>query len=199
MKYLYLSLLACVAFAACVQTRTDDRPERAFTANGIPFTLRDVDSIYFVPADSLDWFKPYNSPDYGMVASYYRDTMGLDQFSPYIQAQYFTKRIKWCSTIDSLQDFMYQNFLAEGGQYLFKDEEITTLDGNTAYTMGIVTQQHKLTDSVDIAGKHMVWAYIDQGEQWLGFNMTVYEPADYPFFLRKFNDLVGTYSAKKPQ
>ncbi len=141
--------------------------------------------------DQVPWINVDNYSELnGNFITYVRNGRTLSLENPYIQVQYIGKKVPSFSSIDSAYiwvDDLFMNRLE--GEALTERYELETQSGAKA-----ICKDYKYPDRNGRKGKHLAYAYIDMGDEYLlGIVLTTVIGSDFLPNKPLFQDLVKSY------
>ncbi|MEL7342329.1 MAG: hypothetical protein AAGM67_17735, partial [Bacteroidota bacterium] len=112
-----------------------------YQAYTMSFTLETQMALAAMMNQNVPWVKPEaNNEKNGVFATYIRNGRELSLDNPYIQVQYISKGLPYCSTLDSVFLWMDQNFLQNPqAEIMQKRTSIQTASGKTAFYKAYTT------------------------------------------------------------
>lgn len=140
----------------------------------------------------MPWINPddYN-PNNGIFITYVRDGYPLNLSSPYIQAQYMSRRLPGCSTIDSVFILWDRMYLGEpDAQTLRPAFNLPTDAGISA----VCKEYRSGTRGGSRTPKWIAYAYIEYSPSYLvGFALSTTDPEDFRLNQELFYALIKSY------
>ena len=194
--YYILYITGVIALAACgggISKKSDTRSETVYMEGPVRFSLREIEGLSSYPADSVPWVNAnMNNADGGVIAYYFVDGMDASLRNPNIRLEYFSKKLPNCSTPDSVIWGIKQQMKGRDAIVLEENKKIKTYSGKKAFTLEIDAPPFQV-DSLLYERRSLYWAYVDQGEYYLGMHLAAVERGKYDQVKPMFKELVKTY------
>ena len=190
-----VGVIMLALLAACGSGKvSDSRTRHEFMQGPVKFSLREVEGLSMYPADSVPWVntKLMNTADGGVIAYYFVDGMEASLRAPNIRLEYFSKKLPNCSTPDSVIWGIKEQLKGRGAIVTEENKKIKTYSGKKAFTLEVDAPPFQV-DSLLYDRRSLYWAYIDQGEYYLGLHLAAVERGKYDQVLPMFKELVKTY------
>lgn len=210
LKLILVSLFLTLGLAACsgskngsdpnVYTNPDlkDLPRSDYAKGGVNFSMAKVEGLKSVSRDSVGWASYMQESDAnGQIVYYFLKGEEIDLSSAQVRVEYIHKDLPNCSETDSLFGWLKSVFLTDDrqGKVNIKDQYVETMDGQKVEIMGIITPEMQVNDSVRHSEKSMAWAYIEQGQRWVGLSLSAVEKGKFDKALPLMKDLIASYKA----
>lgn len=164
-----------------------------YQAYSMSFTLETQMALSAMMNQNVQWVKPdANNEKNGVFATYVRNGRELSLENPYIQVQYISKTLPYCSTLDSVFLWMDQNFLKNpAAEILQKRTPIQTASGKTAFYKSYTTGSNP---NPAYRQKWISNGYIDYDDDYfIAFGLTTMDEGDFELTKPIFDDLVESF------
>jgi len=204
MSKLHVLVFAFVAliFSGC-QSQVDNSdiaslPRISLSEAGTSFSLADIDGLKFVNADSVPWAGyMQETPENGQIAYFFVKGHDIQLASPHVRLEYISKSLPNCESEEALIEWIKSYFVTpERKGKVIGEGEIQTLDAKTVKITEIAVPNQQVDDSLTRSRKYMAWAYVEDGNQFVGFNFTSVDSASYGQEFGKFQQLVRSFKAE---
>lgn len=162
-----------------------------FEAYSMRFILRYDFPLTSLTNEKVSWVNSDNyNANNGFFVTYVRNGRQLNLNNPYIQVQYINKSLAFCGTVDSVYQWLDDQFLKfEDAQVLKDNHPVKTFGGDVA-----VMKNYRSTAQNGRKPKHLSYAYIDYNEEYIvGFGLTTMNQNDYETTLPLFDKLVKSF------
>ncbi len=164
-----------------------------FQAYTMSFTLTPEPGLVAMLNHVVPWVKPEANNDFnGIFATYVRNGRPLSLEEPYIQVQYISKKLPYCSTIDSIYQWLDSRFLVN------RDAEVIQAYSSMDIPEGLPTKvksyQTGTSQQMAVKTKWVANAYVDYNKEfWVAFGLTTLNEDDYTLTMPLFDKLVKSF------
>jgi hypothetical protein len=166
-----------------------------FDTFGVRFSLTHSDPLIAHLTSELPW--GYMFPATQMNGKFITYTLQGRQLSlrePYIQVEYISKTLPYCSSPDSLYIWLSEQFEQGLPDYkvLKKRHLVKTKSGKMADCKEMFVP--KRGEQKELSEKYLAYGYIDYNPFYLiGFNLTAITKEDFDYSIDAFYDILKTY------
>lgn len=187
---LLLSLWVLV-FSGCEDAEVYDR--KTYSVNAAYFSIRSYPEWIELTTKELPWGQAFENMDpqrQGMIASFFRDTIGLSMRSAHVRMEYFSRKLPNCSNNDSvsmyIEKIMKQKY---GGLQTMRDTlAFETADGRPVAWVDAVSS---------LNGIWFSWAYIPFGDYYVALNLSTFSENEYRLMKEKFRNLAQSFQEEE--
>lgn len=206
MRSFFFSLAILLLFLGCTSKNASRSRKKAMVqhhllAPGGDFSLRVPGEMQRFGADSVPWAGAMpQSKDNAVIVYFFEEGASVALASPQIRVEYLRKAMEGVGSAENLFAWLKGVFI--GGDYqgelVSEGESVTTKAGKQVSILEIKTPttDHPSGSGPKRTGKHMIWAYLDQGDFLIGFAGTALDQEAYKVLRKKFLALVASYEAK---
>jgi hypothetical protein len=169
---------------------------RTYKMGMVHFSLADVMGLEFTPFDSIGWYEMHEgmtAPENDQVAYYFLNGEGYFLNSTFIRIEWLAKGYPQRNKEDELHAFIKGIFLASprNGR-LIAENAVKTLDGQSVKILEIYVPG-AAGDTSRTTSKTNAWAWVDQGNSFVGFSLASTEPAKYKEAILLFRQLISSF------
>lgn len=206
--YWFIALFLLVMVVACKQAgptmsqedaarlkEIEGLPRVGYSKGGVSFTLAEFEGLKPVSRDSVPWANMMiESEDNGQIIYFFYPGYAIDLGSPQIRVEFMARKLKGCSSADSIMIWLKGLFVnPDQNGKIIGENPINCLDGKDLTLLEILRPENSIEDSLLYAEKRMAWAYAEQGEHIIGFSFTALSEDDYNQNMPLFKDLIRSY------
>ena len=170
-------------------------PRQRYNHGGVSFSLAKIDDFKELAPDSVGWSSYMEQTDEnGQLTYLFLKGHDIQLGAPHVRVEYIAKSLPNCKTVEEMQTWLKGIFVTPERQgKLVESPAVTTLDGQEVEVMEIYTPSVSMSDTVARAEKRMAWAYVEDGDRWVGFNFSSTDSAEYFRGLDLFRKVVRSF------
>jgi hypothetical protein len=199
--YLFLFLIAASALSlpGCKSKVSNEDianlPRQSYNRGGVSFSLAKVDGFKELAPDSVGWSGfMQQTEENGQVTYLFLKGHDIQLGSPQVRVEYIAKSLPNCKTAAEMHTWLKSVFINPERQgRLVESPGLTTLDGQEVEVLEIYTPNVSVSDTVNRSEKRMAWAYVEDGDRWVGFNFSAIDSAEYFRGLDLFRKVVRSF------
>lgn len=162
----------------------------------VKFSMAEVSGLVATPFDSVPWYEmqeAQTAPENDQVAYFFLEGERYSLSATHVRVEWLAKGYPQRNKESELHEFIrgvYMNNVQNGR--LVGESTIETRDGQKVQLLELYVPTRK-ADSITYGSKILAYAWIDQGNSFVGFSLSSQEPEKYKHALVRFRKMLASF------